>query len=69
MYKSSAVLLLFLLSGCGAEVATSAATVAALKAKEMEQAKKTQEQAMKKLDAANQDAQQRLEEADKAANQ
>ena len=57
------------LGGCGAYVVSTAATEAALKAKEVEQAQKTKEQVMQKLDAANQEEQKRLEEADKAAQQ
>jgi hypothetical protein len=54
------------LSACGADVASTAATEAELKAKEIEQAKQTQEQVMHKLDAADAAAQQRMQEADKA---
>jgi hypothetical protein len=57
------------LSGCGAEVIGAAATGAATKAEEIKQAKKTEEQVKQRLDQANQDAQKRLEAADKAANQ
>jgi len=56
-------------SGCGAEVVGSAATGAASKAEELKQAQKTKDQAVQRLDAANQAAQQNLQEADKAANQ
>ena len=49
--------LLALLSGCGVETATTAATGAAIKKQEMEQAKKTQEQFQQKLEQANQQVQ------------
>ncbi len=49
---------LITLAGCGAEVATTAATTAKLKQQELEQAKKTQEQAQQKIDAATQKMQQ-----------
>ena len=62
--------ILFLtLAGCGADVASTAATEAALKAKEVKEAKKTEDQVVQKIDAANLEAQKRLEDADKAANQ
>jgi NifU-like protein involved in Fe-S cluster formation len=69
MRRLSALALSLLLTGCGADVATTAATEATFKAKEVEQARKTKEQVVQKLDAANQEAQQRLEQADKAADQ
>lgn len=46
------------LTGCGAEVATTAATGAKIKQQELEQAKKTQEMAQKKIDDAAQKMQQ-----------
>jgi len=58
-----------ILAGCGAEMLGSAATGAASKAEEVKQAEKTKEQVQQRLDAANQAAQQNLQEADKAANQ
>lgn len=69
MQRLVTVAISILLAGCGADVASSAATAAALKAKEVEQAKKTEQQVVQKIDAANLEAQQRLEDADKAANQ
>ena len=62
------VTLALLVAGCGAEILGSAATGAASKAEEVKQAQKTKEQVQQRLDAANQEAQQRLQEADKAAN-
>ena len=47
------------LAGCGVETATTAATGAAIKKQELEQGKKTMEQAQQKIDAAMQLQQQR----------
>ena len=57
-------LLLFLavLYGCGAETATTAATGASIKAREVEEAKKTEERTRQKLDQALQQAEKRREE-------
>ena len=51
-----------LLTGCGAEVATTAATGAAIKKQEIEAAQQTKEMAQKKIDAATQAIQQRAEQ-------
>ena len=56
------------LTGCGAEMLGSAATGAATKAEEIKQGQKTQEQVKQRLEAANQAAQQQLQNAEKAAN-
>lgn len=56
------------LVGCGAEMLGSAATGAATKAEEIKQGQQTQEQIKEKLEAANQAAQQQLQNAEKAAN-
>jgi len=55
------------LAGCGVEVATTAATGAAIKAKEMEQAKKTMDDVKQKLDDAAELARQREEKVKDAA--
>ena len=65
----TAITLLLSLSACGLEGLGSAATGAATKAEEVKQAEKTKAQVKQHLDAANQAAQQNLQEADKAANQ
>jgi len=57
-----ACIALITLAGCGAEVAQTAATGAALKQQELEQAKKNQEMAQKKIDAATQQMQQRAQQ-------
>ena len=54
-------------AGCGVETATTAATGAAIKAKEMEQAKKTMDDVKQKLDEANELARQREEKGKEAA--
>lgn len=51
-----------LLAGCGAEVATTAATSAAIKKQEIEAGKQTQEMLEKKIDQATQAIQQRSEQ-------
>jgi outer membrane lipopolysaccharide assembly protein LptE/RlpB len=55
------------LAGCGVETATTAATSAEIKRREMEQAKKSMEMAKQKLEAANEQVQQRLDRASEAA--
>ncbi|MBT9612208.1 MAG: hypothetical protein IV108_02960 [Burkholderiales bacterium] len=68
MHRYTSICLLLLLSGCGLDVASSAATGAATKAEEIKQAEKTKEQFQQRLDAANQAAQKQREEMEKAAN-
>lgn len=53
------------LAGCGVETASTAATVATLKKQEMEQGKKTMDQAQQKINASMQQLQQRADNADK----
>jgi NifU-like protein involved in Fe-S cluster formation len=67
MRRLIGIAVLLNLAGCGADVASSAATAAAVKAKEVEAAQNIKEQASQDLDAAGQEARRRLEEADKAA--
>ena len=55
-----------LLAGCGAEVATTAATSAALKKQEIEAGKKTREMVDKKIDEAAKAMQQRAEQQSNA---
>jgi len=50
------------LAGCGVEVATTAATGAAIKKQELEAGKKTQEQAQQKIEQSMQQMQQRAQE-------
>lgn len=67
MHRLIGIVALLNLAGCGADVASSAATAAAVRGKEVEAAQKIKEQVSETLEAANQEAQKRLEEADKAA--
>jgi len=52
-----AAIALATLAACGVETATTAATVAEAKRREMEQAKKTLDMAKQKIDAASQQVQ------------
>lgn len=54
------------LVGCGVEVATTAATGAAIKAKELEKAKNTMQDVKQKLDAASELTRQQEEKAKEA---
>lgn len=56
------ILCLVLLAGCGVEVATTAATSAAIKKQEVEAAQQTKAMAQKKIDEATQAMQQRAEQ-------
>ncbi len=53
------------LTGCGIETASTAATAAALKKQEIEQGKKTMEQAQQKIGNAMEQMQQSRESAEK----
>lgn len=55
-----------LLSGCGVELATTAATTAAMKKQEIEAAQQTKAMAQQKIDQAVQSMQQREEQLRKA---
>lgn len=55
------------LAGCGVETATTAATGAAIKKKELEEGKKTQERAQQKIDQAMDQVRQRAQQAGDAA--
>ncbi|MBI4191768.1 MAG: hypothetical protein HY525_14670 [Betaproteobacteria bacterium] len=61
MRRLVVILAVAALAGCGVETATTAATGAAIKAKEMEEAKKTQEQVQRKIGQAMEQTQQRAE--------
>ena len=60
------VLCAVMLAGCGADVATTAATGAAIKKQEIEAGKQLKEMADKKIDAAAQAVQQRSEQQSNA---
>ncbi len=53
------------LAGCGVETASTAATAAALKKQEIEQGKKTMEQAQKKIGQSMEQMQQARDSAEK----
>lgn len=55
------------IAGCGAEVATTAATSAAIKKQEVDAAKQTKEMVDNKIDAAAKAIQQRAEQQDNAS--
>jgi hypothetical protein len=57
------------LAGCGADVASTAATEAALNAQEAKQARQLEGQVRGQLDAAMRTEQQRLRQAEKAAGE
>jgi curli biogenesis system outer membrane secretion channel CsgG len=62
-----AALLLAALAACGVETATTAASVAEMKRREMEQAKKNMDMAKQKIEAATQQVQQSAERNDNAS--
>lgn len=57
------VLAVAALAGCGVETASTAATAVALKKQEIEQGKKTMEQAQEKIGQSMEQAQQRAQQA------
>lgn len=56
-----------MVAGCGAEVATTAATGAAIKKQELEEGMKTQERAQQKINGAMEQMQQRAQQGDQGA--
>lgn len=69
MHRYLIVAVGLLLSGCGAEVAGTAAIGGVSKVQEAQQAQKTLEQVQRQVDAATQAGQQRLTDAEKASGQ
>jgi hypothetical protein len=63
MTRILAALAALVLTACGVETAATAASAAAIKKQEMEQAQKTLQQAQEKIDAAVQKMHQRAEAA------
>ena len=59
-----AILALATLSACGLETATTAATIATAKKKEMDQAKQTMEQAKQKIEQTSQQIMERAAQSD-----
>ena len=52
------------LAGCGVETASTAATAAQIKARELEEGKKTQQRAQQKIDQATEQMQERAQKSD-----
>lgn len=65
MNKLLALSMALALAGCGVETASTAATAAAVKKQEVEQGRKTMQQAQEKIDGAMQQMQQRADEGAK----
>ena len=63
-----AIVALATIAGCGVETATTAATGAAIKKQEIDQGKKTMEDARQKIEQAAQQVQQRTEQGRDAAD-
>lgn len=63
MRELIAILAAAVLAGCGVETAGTAATAAAIKKQEIEQGKKTLEQAQQKIGQAMEQAQQRAQQS------
>lgn len=67
MTKYLLLTVIFFLSGCGADVATTTATIAKAKAQEAKEAQKTKEHLTQQINAAMAASQKRLHDADQAA--
>ena len=63
MRQTMLVLAITVLAGCGVDTATTAATGAAIKKQEIEEAKKNQERAQQKIDQMQGQMQQRAQQA------
>ena len=61
MHKPVLILVIAALAGCGAETATTAATGAAIKKREVEEGKKNMEQAQQKIGRAMEQVRERAE--------
>lgn len=61
MHKPVLILVIAALAGCGVETATTAATGAAIKKREVEEGKKTMEQAQQKIGQAMEQVRERAE--------
>lgn len=64
MRRLIVVLVVAALAGCGVETATTAATGAAIKKKELEEGQKTQARVQQKIGEAMEQVQQRAQQAD-----
>jgi cellobiose-specific phosphotransferase system component IIA len=69
MKRFLALPFVFLIAACGVETATTAATVAEMKRREMEAAKKNMEQAKQKIEAATQLQQQNAAQAEEKSKE
>jgi outer membrane biogenesis lipoprotein LolB len=69
MHRYLAIVVSFMLSGCGVEVAGTAAVSGVNKAQEARQAQQDMQRFQQKLDAATQALQQRQAETEKASGQ
>jgi len=67
MRQILAVLILTAIAGCGVDTLTAAATAAALKQKEIEQGQKTMQKMQEDIGKAMEQAQQRPQQAEDAA--
>ena len=67
MTRTFALLLAATLAGCGVETATTAATSAEIKRREMEQAKQTLQRAQQKIEQNTQQIQQRATQTEEKA--
>jgi hypothetical protein len=67
MRQIIAIVVIAALAGCGVETATTAATIAAAKKKEIEQGKKTMEQMQQDIGKATEQTQQSADRAEDAA--
>ena len=63
MKTPSVAVLILLLSACGVETATTAATSAQIKKQEVQQAQQTMDAAKQKIEASTQQVQQRAEQS------
>jgi hypothetical protein len=68
MKNTLIVLAVLSLAGCGADVASTAATAAAIKKQELEQGKKTMEMAQQKIGQSMEQMQQNTQRAEEAAS-
>jgi len=69
MKRFLALPFVFLIAACGVETATTAATVAEMKRREMEAAKKNMDQAKQKIEAATQLQQQNAAQAEEKSKE
>ncbi len=66
---SASLIAICLLAGCGVETATTAATSAEIKRREMEAAKNTMDQAKQKIEQSTQQMQQRAAQSEEKSKE